>query len=362
MWYSFSQIDENIVKIWIDKLQQAQSIPDVEEREFAINALMLEYFNEFGMGNETYRESIYEPLSKIHQQSITDALAREKEKREETGEPELDLRDIYTFPQWIEWAKQNKGSLSEYDLPYLISALNESYSVYSNHVYQIYQKHREITDPSEKQFIINLKDSLQNEAFNTLGIDKANLSDPELWKIVSAGDFEKSLELVKRIDWLPQNDPNAEGTLLTFAINHNGIIIIAEVSDPMPVELQKQELEKFMNDVEKFIPNDWNKSINYIDGGDFQDIISGKLDKNIKVYRMMSDEEYESWLKGNIIPKGKYFALRRDLAVGTDFAGEGFKDIFSFVVNRSLMSGAEDNILISDVPLYLKNHQLLPVI
>lgn len=148
--------------------------------------------------------------------------------------------------------------------------------------------------------------------------------------------------------------------ITSFTITPSGISIISEVSEnPMPTQLQKSELNKFINDVNNFFPKDWNKDINYIEGGDFEAILSGKLDKDIKVYRMMSDKEFNNWERGEIIPVGKYFALKREYAVGTDFSGEGFRNVFAFIINRGLLSGGDENVVISNVPLKLKDNRFL---
>jgi hypothetical protein len=360
MWYKkvFSQIDENIKNKFLNEINEIRNLNDAKEKFKRLLDLETEIYNNPDLSQDTYFfETITLPIRDLFKEI-------DIELREVTGEPELDFRDIYTFPEWLSW-KETTGTLSSIDLAYLISYLNENFHIYQTLIFQrpskySYTKNYEITDEQEKKFIRDLQSKLQQKAFQIMNIDKSKLEDPQSWQANSAGDFEKNLEFIKRIDWRPNNDIDDEGALLTFAINPQGISIMAEIADPMPIQLQKYELEKFLFDVQKFFPENWSKEIRYIDGGDFRDILSGKLDKNIKIYRMMSDAEYDSWRQGSIIPKGKYFALKKQFAVGTDFADEGIKEVFTFIVNRSFVTGMDESVVVNTIPLRLQNNLLIP--
>lgn len=365
MWYKETYNDPTIHE-WTKKIQDANQIVDPEEKSDALNDLLVEYFNTFGVGNKEYYDIIYIPLHRAHSDALGPAIEaskiRRQKEREQTGEPELSLSEIETYPEWIAWKERTYGTLSEYDLPYLISGIDKYYNIYKNSIWKTPSfygdRGKQIVDPDEVEYIKSIYNDLQNRSFEVLGIDKNKLSDKELWKIISVGEFDKTLELVKQISWLPNNDPDAEGAIITFVISPNGISVFAEVADPIPIQVQKQELNKFMNDVDNYIPPEWSKEIKYIEGGDFEAILSGKMDKKIKVYRMMSNIEYEKWLSGEVIPVGKYFALKREYASGTDFGNEGFRDIFTFFVDRMLMSGMDENVVVSSIPLKLEGQSL----
>ena len=75
MWYSklvFAQVDEIIVQQWMKKINDAQSLPDAEERSDALNDLMLEYFD--SNLDKRYYSIIYEPLRKLHYESLQKAI------------------------------------------------------------------------------------------------------------------------------------------------------------------------------------------------------------------------------------------------------------------------------------------------
>lgn len=358
MWY-FSQYnkidDENKDKRkqWEEKINSIYDIQDLEERLDYIYDIMSD-FRKSEIAYDFDYNDIYKKII-----SITDET---KDKiREITGEPEFDFNNIYTFPEWLEWKEKIGGKESaKNNIPYLISELDELYTFYGEDVYYRptrYEKSRQISQ-EESEKVLGIKQYLQDKAFNLLNIDINKLSDPESWKAEGFGTEEKTLGFTKVIDWLPEGKD--EGVITSFTITPSGISILSEVSEnPMPTQLQKSELNKFINDVNNFFPKDWNKDINYIEGGDFEAILSGKLDKDIKVYRMMSDKEFNNWERGEIIPVGKYFALKREYAVGTDFSGEGFRNVFAFIINRGLLSGADENVVISNVPLKLKNNRFL---
>lgn len=359
MWYRNSMIENDIIKNFENRIKNIHSIQDIKERMKAIFDIEIEMFN-LDLPDEEKREmrSVFYPvLNELYKEA-------DKQLREETGEPDLDFSDIYTFPQWIEWKEKNKG-LGEYDLPYLIKSIEDNYSIYNNKVYYNKKYSNFYMKPipeEESNFVLSLINKLKQKSFNILGVIKENLSDPEKWDVevfeTNNGHF---LELTKTILWLPNNNPDAEGTIITFCASPRGISIYAEVSDPPPISFQKEELTKFIYDVENNMPQSWDKGMIYVEGADFGSIISGNLDKKIKIYRMMSDVEYNKWTSGEVIHPGKYFSTKRQFAQGTDFAEDGFREIFQFIVNRSLMSGMDENILINEVPLLLRGNKLIPI-
>lgn len=361
MWYRriYANIDQNVVQQWANRIEQVKQISDLDAQEQAISQLMQEFFDTSLTEEDfKYYDLIYIPLKELDREV-------DRAQRAITGEPDLDFNDVYSMKEWMDWKEKTTG-LTQYDLPYLINNLDKSFSMYGGQVWPAWNSYnaqsRQPFPPEEAQFILDFKNELQQKAFHLLGVDKQQLSDPELWK-VSAGeslvDGTSDLELVKHIDWRPNNDPDAEGTLLTFIAREAGVTIFAEVANPMPVSLQRQELSKFMQDLNS-MPENWNREVIFVEGGDFEDILSGKLDQNIRVYRMMSDEEYNFWLRQEVIPVGKYFADKRQYAVGTDFADEGFKEVFSFIVNRALLSGMDVHVFTNDVPLKLEGRHLTP--
>lgn len=359
MWYNYSSISGDIIRNLENRTNDISNIQDPEERMRAILDFELEIFN-LDLSDEEKREirnNFYPILNNLYKET-------DKQLREKTGEPDLDFSDIYTFPEWIEWKEKNKG-LGEYDLPYLIKSIEDDYSIYNNKVYYNKKRSNYYMKPvpeDEANFVLSLRENLKRKSFDVLGVNNNDLSDPEKWDVEVFETTEGHvLELTKRIIWLPNNDQDAEGSIITFLASPRGVAIYAEVSDPPPISFQKEELRKFFNDVENNMPKNWNKEIKYAEGADFQSILSGNLDQEIKVYRMMSDEEYNQWRSGEIIPPGKYFATKRQFAQGTDFAEDGFRDIFQFIVNRSLMSGMDENVLINDIPLLLQGRKLIPL-
>lgn len=359
MWYKYSMIQDDIIKNFENCIKNIPLIQDPKERMKAILDMEIDIYK-LDLSDEEKREvrSIFYPiLNDLYKEA-------DKQLRLETGEPDLDFNDIYTFPEWIQWKEQNKG-LGEYDLPYLLKSIEDNYSIYNNKVY--YNKrysnfYMKPVPEEESKFVLSLRESLKSKSFDALGVNRENLLDLEKWDVeVFETEEGHVLKLTKTIIWMPNNDPDAEGTIITFIASPKGISIYAEVSDPPPLSFQKEELRKFIYDVQNNMPKNWNKQIIYAEGADFESILSGNLEKDIKVYRMMSDEEYNKWRAGEIIPPGKYFATKRQFAQGTDFASDGFREIFQFNVNRSLMSGMDENVLINDVPLLLQGRKLIPL-
>lgn len=364
MWYfsQYEKIDDEDKQKWIERINSIDDIQDLKERLKYIYDLEKEFLKS-KLYYDPNCEDLYKQLKSIRNKV-------EQELRELTDEPEFDFDDIYTIPEWIEWAEQTMGKKSvKGNIPYSLLGFDEIYQPSGKIFYKKsgrYEKPKPLSY-QESEEVLKVKKYLQDKTFNLFNIDINKLSDPELWKAkgvpvkkedeVDLTD-EVKIGFSKIIDWLPEGKD--EGVLTSFTITPDGISIVSEVSrNPMPLQLQKYELDKFMNDVYNFFPKDWNKNIVYIEGGDFKTILSGELDKNIKVYRMMRDEEFRKWEIGEIIPTGKYFSFKRNKAVGTDFSGEGFKNVFTFIVNRKFLSGTDPDIIISNVPLRLKDNKYL---
>jgi hypothetical protein len=324
MWLRLAQ-NQTDFREYEDLLQKIVPVKDPEKRYSALASLVSRIYRSF-TPSEAW-DFIQEKVRPLQKQA-------DQELRAITGEPELNARDADSIDEWLSWAENAHGNLGLETLLWLSETLDE---------------HRFKNNPLA---VKEVGDRLLGLTSQALGLDPSKLSDPEKWKLSGSG-------FVKLVNY-DTDEGYGEGSIVQFFVDPDGLGILAEVSDPMPIEFQKEELKKVLGDLRMF-PENWQKEVKYIEGADFQDILSGGLEKDIQVFRMMSFDEFNAWERGAEIPAGKFFAAKRSLAQGTDFGSEGDRDVFSFRAKRNLFSGDLDNVLRTNVPTKLLGKTLIGV-
>ena len=79
----------------------------------------------------------------------------------------------------------------------------------------------------------------------------------------------------------------------------------------------------------------WKSNVGYFPS--FISLHQGKEPKLIRVYRDMSAKEYEKWVSGEEIPKGKFFATDRSYAQGRDVDYPEDSQVYSFRIPKNLI-------------------------
>jgi hypothetical protein len=281
------------------------------------------------------------------------------------GRTIYDRLDVYSIYNVIN-EKIQHSELSSYDVSRIIEDINKllNYGIETKE-YLGSGRYRKIQlSHSEKEILKLSLNILTKFIFNKNNIDLQKISDQEHWSVISEDNIVKTVEGNKVIPG--GQDSDEEYPIITFIIDKKeGISILCEVGEvsqenyKLSFDFQKDELDKFLKDIEVF-PNDWNKNITEVsEEGDIGRILKGSLNSNVKLFRMMSIVEYNKWVSGEVIPPGKYFATKRKNATGTDFGNEGDREIFTFISNNSLFRGDFDGNLVSIEPLILDGNRLI---
>jgi hypothetical protein len=358
MWFTFANLD-NIDEIKKKRFEFAQKIAkEAKEQYYSVDdSFSIEELKERA-------EQLYSAYRRILELSSNIGMydSRIYSVGRELFELYQDMTDVITIregrtpyhPDNIESiVAVVKEAIEHNEIAYSADYLIENINRLLNERYKIKLTKEEI------ELLENLKKTITNNIF-----DLSNVSDPELWEAISDKKIQKVIDVSKRFD----EDDN-EWPIIVFQIDKdNGIFIGVEVGDldskvsHKAIEIQKEELVKFLKDIIYHFPSDWNKKITEIDdAGDIHRIIrqASGLDNRVKLYRMMAFEEYKKWKNGDEIPPGKYFATNRLNAVGTDFGNEGDREVFIFSSNQNNFRGDFGGNLVSIVPMHLDGNRLI---
>jgi len=280
-----------------------------------------------------------------------------------SGRTIYDGGDPYIVHKFIQEMIQH-DEMSSQNIEYILEDIREleSRGIPSGSWSNGFQRHIRLRH-DQKNLIDQSMSLISNYILANAGI---NIPDKQDWKVMTANS------LMKRIDGQSilsenENDENEYPTLTFIIDKAEGISIYAEVGETdadasrISFNFQKQELQNFLQEVNDYFPSDWNKQITDIgDEGDFRRILETNPNDSVKLFRMMSFDEYRQWEIGETIPVGKYFATKRSNASGTDFGSEGDRDIFSFIGIQRAFRGDFGGNLVSVVPMKMQGKKLVP--
>jgi sulfur relay (sulfurtransferase) DsrC/TusE family protein len=331
-----------------NRLQEIVAIQDLSERSIQLSKL----FSDIVYGRI---ESTYELRDTVRKLASETNDEIDRLDRLETGRPEIQWDSLASFEDYLEWAEKS-GNIDISTYAFLMSGAQK-----------VPQYLRRYIKDFDEQPIRDFVKKMQGKIIDQLGIDISKLHSPNEWRVdaidtldleIDSNTWKMPIQFVRQYHG-SEDKEWGESSVVQFFCGISGVSILAEISgvSPIPVEDQKRLLEEVLYDAKNVLH--FPDTISYVEGGDFKDILSGSLDKPIRLYRMMSLKEYEKWLAGEEIPVGKYFALKRSFAVGTDFSTDDpDREVFSFYSNRSLFSGESENVVQSAVPLIFENGRL----
>lgn len=246
----------------------------------------------------------------------------------------------------------------------------ETLKINMSTLFEIYNDNNYHID--DRNYTLNIYKILEKELLNRWGFDK----DKIIQSLSENISDKYMLNVINKIHWNYENDnftydvifnlKDKKGHITELSIWLNEKKIFSEDdldyytyerSDiTNPKEIQKTLLDLSIKYILKIYNIDITK---FSSEGGFYPSLLDELTyniKNIKLYRRMSIDEYQKWEMDGFIPKGKYFASKREFAVGIDdpeFEKTHYINIFTFKIpsNKLVQSGTYDYQLSEDFKL-----------